>query len=86
MLVEEQKQEEIGYAPRKIQASNPAPLSENNYQNEEEAKKKITMLQNLYIDEKSEVEKLRQKIEELTKKIDTDINGLSFLSTHSTEA
>ena len=71
-LVEEQKQEEIGYAPRKIQASNPAPLSENNYQNEEEAKKKITMLQNLYIDEKSEVEKLRQKIEELTKKIESN--------------
>ena len=68
-LIEEQKQEEIGYAPRRIQASNPAPSSENEFQNEEEAKKKITMLQNLYIDEKNEVQKLKQKIEELTQKI-----------------
>ena len=58
-LVEEQKQEETSFVPRRIQASNPEPISENNNISEEEAKKKITLLQNLYGEEKNEVQKLR---------------------------
>ena len=68
-LVEEQKQEETSFLPRRIQASNPEPISENNNISEEEAKKKITLLQNLYGEEKNEVQKLRNTIEELNQKI-----------------
>ena len=68
-LVEEQKQEETSFVPRRIQASNPEPISENNNISEEEAKKKITLLQNLYGEEKNEVQKLRNTIEELNQKI-----------------
>ena len=68
-LIEEQKQEETAFVPRRIQASNPSPISENNNISEEEAKKKIALLQNLYGEEKNEVQKLRNKIEELNKKI-----------------
>ena len=68
-LIEEQKQEETAFVPRRIQASNPSPISENNNISEEEAKKKIALLQNLYGDEKNEVQKLRNTIEELNKKI-----------------
>ena len=68
-LVEEQKQEETSFAPRRIQASNPEPIFENNNISEEEAKKKITLLQNLYGEEKNEVQKLRNTIEELNQKI-----------------
>ena len=68
-LVEEQKQEETSFAPRRIQASNPEPISENNNISEEEAKKKISLLQNLYGEEKNEVQKLRNTIEELNQKI-----------------
>ena len=73
-LVEEQKQEDLGFVPRRIQASNPTPISENENMNEEEAKKKITMLQNLYMDEKTEVQKLKQTIEELNQKIQNNKN------------
>ena len=68
-LVEEQKQEDIGFIPRKIQASNPSPISENDNMSEEDAKKKISMLQNLYMDEKNEVQKLKNTIEDLNQKI-----------------
>ena len=68
-LIEEQKQEETAFVPRRIQASNPTPISENNNISEEEAKKKIALLQNLYGEEKNEVQKLRNTIEELNKKI-----------------
>ena len=68
-LMEEQKQEYTGFVPRKIQASNPSPIQENENMNEEEAKKKITLLQNLYMDEKNEVQKLKATIEELNQKI-----------------
>ena len=68
-LVEEQKQEERSFVPRRIQASNPEPIFENNNISEEEAKKKITLLQNLYGEEKNEVQKLRNTIEELNQKI-----------------
>ena len=68
-LVEEQKQEETSFVPRRIQASNPEPIFENNNISEEEAKKKITLLQNLYGEEKNEVQKLRNTIEELNQKI-----------------
>ena len=68
-LIEEQKQEETAFVPRRIQASNPSPISENNNISEEEAKKKIALLQNLYGEEKNEVQKLRNTIEELNKKI-----------------
>ena len=47
-LIEEQKQEDSSFIPRRIQASNPSPISETNNISEEEAKKKITLLQNLY--------------------------------------
>ena len=73
-LVEEQKQEDLGFVPRRIQASNPTPISENENMNEEEAKKKITNLQNLYMDEKTEVQKLKQTIEELNQKIQNNKN------------
>ena len=73
-LVEEQKQEDLGFVPRRIQASNPTPISENENMNEEEAKKKITMLLNLYMDEKTEVLKLKQQIEELNQKIQNNKN------------
>ena len=73
-LVEEQKQEDLGFVPRRIQASNPTPISENENMNDEEAKKKITMLQNLYMDEKTEVQKLKQTIEELNQKIQNNKN------------
>ena len=73
-LVEEQKQEDLGFVPRRIQASNPTPISENENMNEEEAKKKITMLLNLYMDEKTEVQKLKQTIEELNQKIQNNKN------------
>ena len=68
-LIEEQKQEETAFVPRRIQASNPSPISENNNISEEDAKKKIALLQNLYGEEKNEVQKLRNQIEELNKKI-----------------
>ena len=68
-LIEEQKQEDSSFIPRRIQASNPSPISENNNISEEEAKKKITLLQNLYGEEKNEVQKLRKTIEELNQKI-----------------
>ena len=73
-LVEEQKQEDLGFVPRRIQASNPTPISESENMNEEEAKKKITMLQTLYMDEKTEVQKLKQTIEELNQKIQNNKN------------
>ena len=68
-LMEEQKQEDLGFVPRRIQASNPSPISENENMSEEEAKKKITLLQNLYMEEKNEVQKLKNTIEELNQKI-----------------
>ena len=68
-LIEEQKQEDSSFIPRRIQASNPSPISETNNISEEEAKKKITLLQNLYGEEKNEVQKLRKTIEELNQKI-----------------
>ena len=55
--------------PRKIQASNPSPFSELGNITEDEANQKITLLQNLFNEEKNEVQKLKQKIEELEQKL-----------------
>ena len=67
---EEQKQSEdiisTTNASRKIQSSNPNPKSETSTLTEDEAKKKIILLQNLYMEEKNQVNKLKQTIEELT--------------------
>ena len=68
-LIEEQKQEEYIFAPRKIQVSNPTPISGDENMSEEEAKKKISVLQNLYMEEKNDVQKLKNTIEELNQKI-----------------
>ena len=73
-LIEEQKQEDLNIIPRRIQASNPTPLQDNENMNEEEAKKKILLLQNLYMDEKNEVQKLKTTIEELNQKIQNNKN------------
>ena len=66
---EEEKQSEANIFPRKIQASNPTPFSESGNITEEEANKKITLLQNLYNEEKNEVQKLKTTIEELEQKL-----------------
>ena len=68
-LIEEQKQEEYIFAPRKIRVSNPTPISGDENMSEEEAKKKISVLQNLYMEEKNDVQKLKNTIEELNQKI-----------------
>ena len=73
-IIEEQKQEDLNIIPRRIQASNPTPLQDNENMNEEEAKKKILLLQNLYMDEKNEVQKLKTTIEELNQKIQNNKN------------
>ena len=53
---------------RKIVSSNPQPSLGG--ESEEEANKKILLLQNLIMDEKNEKEKLKKTIEELTQKIE----------------
>ena len=70
---EEQKQSEdiisTTNASRKIQSSNPIPKSETSTITEDEAKEKIILLQNLYMEEKNQVNKLKLTIEELTQKL-----------------
>ena len=66
---EEKKVDNLNINPRKIQASNPNPFSELGNITEEEANQKITLLQNLFNEEKNEVQKLKQKIEELEQKL-----------------
>ena len=70
---EEQKQSEdiisTNSVSRKIQSSNPNPKSEASTITEDEAKEKIILLQNLYMEEKNQVNKLKQTIEELTQKL-----------------
>ena len=70
---EEQKQKEninsTNIISRKIESSNPKPFSEAGNITEEEANQKISLLQNLYNEEKNEVEKLKKIIEELNQKI-----------------
>ena len=70
-LVEEQKQEDIGFIPRKIQASNPSPISENDNMSEEDAKKKISMLQKMIFNQIKKLKDLEdEKNEKLNLKID----------------
>jgi len=70
---EEQKQSEdilsTNNASRKIQSSNPNPKSETSTITDDEAKEKINLLQKLYMEEKSQVNKLKLTIEELTQKL-----------------
>ena len=70
---EEQKQSEnmtpTNLNARKIQASNPKPFSESGNITEDEANQKISLLQNLYNEEKNEVQKLKTVIEELEQKL-----------------
>jgi len=70
---EEQKQSEdiisANNASRKIQSSNPNPKSETSTITDDEAKEKINLLQKLYMEEKSQVNKLKLTIEELTQKL-----------------
>ena len=66
---EEEKQSEPNIISRKIKASNPAPFSESGNITEDEANQKITLLQNLYNEEKNEVQKLKTTIEELEQKL-----------------
>ena len=65
---EEQKQSE-NVVHRKIQASNPSPISEIGNITEDEANQKIMLLQNLYNEEKNEIQKLKTTIEELNQKL-----------------
>ena len=65
---EEQKQND-NIVPRKIIASNPAPISEVGNITEDEANQKISLLQNLYNEEKNEIQKLKITIEELNEKL-----------------
>ena len=74
---EEEKQSEPNIISRKIKASNPAPFSESGNITEDEANQKITLLQNLYNEEKNEVQKLKTTIEELEqKKLETELNKI----------
>ena len=70
---EEQKQSEnmtpTNITTRKIQASNPKPFSESENFTEDQANQKISLLQNLYNEEKNEVQKLKTIIEELEQKL-----------------
>ena len=70
---EEQKQNEninsANIITRKIQSSNPRPFSETGNITEDEANQKISLLQNLYNEEKNEVQKLKKTIEELNQKL-----------------
>ena len=65
---EEQKQND-NIVPRKIIASNPTPISEVGNITEDEANQKISLLQNLYNEEKNEIQKLKITIEELNEKL-----------------
>ena len=67
---EEEKQiDNSNIIPRKIHASNPTPFSESGNITEDEANQKIILLQNLFNEEKNEVQKLKFKIEELEQKL-----------------
>jgi len=71
---EEQKQSEnllsTNTTTRKIQASNPTPVSEAENFTEDEANQRILLLQSLYNEEKNEIEKLKLTIEELNQKLE----------------
>ncbi len=71
---EEQKQSEniisTNATTRKIQASNPSPVSEAENFTEDEANQRILLLQSLYNEEKNEIEKLKLTIEELNQKLE----------------
>ena len=71
---EEQKQSEniisTNATTRKIQASNPTPVSEAENFTEDEANQRILLLQSLYNEEKNEIEKLKLTIEELNQKLE----------------
>jgi hypothetical protein len=74
---EEKQQENINFTSsfrKRIQASNPIPINDNENMSEEDAKKKIVQLQNLYMDEKTEIEKLKITIEELNNKLQKNKN------------
>ena len=71
---EEQKSTSINNTTRKIQSSNPQPTPESGNITEEEINKKILLLQNLYIEEKNEVKKLKTTVDELNQKLQNTKN------------
>ena len=66
---EEQNSTSTNNTTRKIQSSNPQPSNESGNITEEEINKKILLLQNLYMEEKNEVKKLKATVDELNKKL-----------------
>ena len=71
---EEQNSTSANNTTRKIQSSNPQPTSESGNITEEEINKKILLLQNLYMDEKNEVKKLKATVDELNQKLQNTKN------------
>ena len=71
---EEQNSISTNNTTRKIQSSNPQPTSESGNITEEEINKKILLLQNLYMDEKNEVKKLKATVDELNQKLQNTKN------------
>ena len=71
---EEQNSISSNNTTRKIQSSNPQPNSESGNITEEEINKKILLLQNLYMDEKNEVKKLKATVDELNQKLQNTKN------------
>ena len=71
---EEQNSISTNNTTRKIQSSNPQPSSESGNITEEEINKKILLLQNLYMEEKNQVKKLKATVDELNQKLQNTKN------------
>ena len=71
---EEQSSTSTNNTTRKIQSSNPQPTPESGNITEEEINKKILLLQNLYMEEKNEVKKLKATVDELNQKLQNTKN------------
>ena len=71
---EEQSSTSTNNTTRKIQSSNPQPAPESGNIIEEEINKKILLLQNLYMEEKNEVKKLKATVDELNQKLQNTKN------------
>ena len=71
---EEQNSTSTNNTTRKIQSSNPQPAPESGNITEEEINKKILLLQNLYMEEKNEVKKLKATVDELNQKLQNTKN------------
>ena len=71
---EEQSSTSTNNTTRKIQSSNPQPAPESGNITEEEINKKILLLQNLYMEEKNEVKKLKATVDELNQKLQNTKN------------